>query len=993
MNFAPYVETMDVQKMHFGENAPHAYFIPFDKGKDGLRPREESGRMTLLNGEWDFEFYPSVNDLPDNFDPLTAPLTAKMPVPAVWQTRGYDYMQYTNVRYPIPYDPPFVPADNPCGLYRRAFALKKDRERVYTMTFEGVDSCMFLFVNGTWIGCTQVSHSPAEFDVTAALKDGENIVCALVLKWSFGTYLEDQDKLRYTGIFRDVYLLSRDRARIVDFSVKTALNEACDRAAVNVDVVFSEQAPARAALLAPDGTVIEEKEITDAHGAFEVDKPLLWSAETPNLYTLTLNCGGETIARRVGIREITIKNEIVYLNGKPIRLKGVNLHESHADTGAVVNREIVLHDLLMMKRHNINAVRTSHYPEPAVFYELCEELGLYVLDEADIECHGVVSLTAGYVEGAYDRIADDPAFGSAILDRVRRMVVRDKNFPCVLIYSMGNESGHGVNFDEALRWTKAYDASRLTHYERASFPPAGRDVNRTDLDLYSRMYPSIEDMKRYFTAHTIFKPYILCEYCHAMGNGPGDLEDYFRFFESEPRVCGAFVWEWCDHAPFVGVNARGQKMYRYGGDFGENLHDGNFCADGLVSSNRTQHPGLLEYKNVLRPVRAVNADLARGKITIKNMMDFVMPDAWLTAVCTLSGGGKPEEAIRIQAEQLHIAPHETGDIQVPARAGGSCVLRYALKTDTAWAEKGTELGFEQVGVPQNPILPAARAEGKLSVKQENARYLTICGERFSYRYDLLKGVFEQWTVAGQALLQRPMAYNIFRAPTDNDRNIKTGWDKHRYRWAMSRGMETSVKEEPRAVTLTTRVHISAPSMGLLSQGTVCWRVTGDGKIACDANFARDAQHPAFPRLGLRLFLDPAFNCLDAFAFGPEESYIDKRRASVLCAFSDTVAAQYRHPLRPQESGSHYGAQALRLRAGERAVSVFGMGFTFSALPYSQEKLTDTAHDDELTRENACVLCVDFAHAGIGSNSCGPALAAAYEVPAQVMNAVTFDPLG
>ena len=355
------------------------------------------------------------------------------------------------------------------------------------------------------------------------------------------------------------------------------------------------------------------------------------------------------------MRKIEIRNEVVLLNGSPVRFRGVNLHESSCDTGAYTPPEHIRRDLLMMKAHNINAVRTSHYPQPPLFYQLCDELGIYVLDEADLECHGVVSTGGGTDHEKYNRMADDPAFGPMMLDRVQRMAIRDQNSACVVIYSMGNEAGMGVNFDRALAWTKRFDPTRLTHYERASFPPEGRDINRSDLDLYSRMYPSLEEIERYFSEHTVCKPYIMCEYCHAMGNGPGDLENYFRLMEREERICGAFVWEWCDHAPAIGKNNQGRQRYRYGGDFGEVLHDGNFCADGLVSSDRTPHPGLLEYKNVLRPLRVAAADLANGWITLKNHLDFVSPKGRIDIKIVLSGGGQPEETVLVPAEELAAA--------------------------------------------------------------------------------------------------------------------------------------------------------------------------------------------------------------------------------------------------------------------------------------------------------------------------------------------------
>lgn len=993
MPFKQYIETLDPVLMHAGENAPHAYFIPFDADQDARGARESSCRFTLLNGQWEFKYYPSVRDFTADLDPMTEPLEASMPVPGTWQMNGYDHIQYTNVRFPFPYDPPYVPADNPCGLYRRRFALDKQPGAVYQLVFEGVDSCLLLWVNGQFIGASQVPHSPAEYDVTAALVDGENTVCALVTKWSAGSYCEDQDKFRYSGIFRDVYLLRRDAGHVVDFSVRTALAEDLHQAAVQVRAAFSQpDCACQCELYAPDGTLLATRAMQDGACAFELNRPLLWTAETPVLYTLLLRCGGEEIAQRVGVRKIEIRNEVVLLNGSPVRFRGVNLHESSCDTGAYTPPEHIRRDLLMMKAHNINAVRTSHYPQPPLFYQLCDELGIYVLDEADLECHGVVSTGGGTDHEKYNRMADDPAFGPMMLDRVQRMAIRDQNSACVVIYSMGNEAGMGVNFDRALAWTKRFDPTRLTHYERASFPPEGRDINRSDLDLYSRMYPSLEEIERYFSEHTVCKPYIMCEYCHAMGNGPGDLENYFRLMEREERICGAFVWEWCDHAPAIGKDKQGRQRYRYGGDFGEVLHDGNFCADGLVSSDRTPHPGLLEYKNVLRPLRVAAADLANGWITLKNHLDFVSPKGRIDIKIVLSGGGQPEETVLVPAEELDIAPRGTATLHVPARAGGCCTLYALSAADTPWGKRGDVLGMEQVGEPEFVPQIQQRAAQTLRVSGEKERYVTICGDDFVYRYDSMTGAFAAMAVRAKEMLLAPMAYNIWRAPTDNDRNIKNEWNRYLYRYAVSRGMGTQVQKHDDRVEIETAVHISSMSICLLAQGTVRWTVFADGRVACQADMRREAGVPVFPRLGLRMMLPADYDKLRYFAYGPLESYIDKRQASLLGWHVDTVETQYAHPLRPQESGSHYGARSLTLHGAQGALRIEGAGFGFSALNYSHEQLADVAHDDELTREERCVLCLDMAQRGIGSNSCGPELPACYEIADHIQWQVMLDPL-
>ena len=991
--FEQYFETLNPQMMHAGECMPHAYFIPFDADQNPKGERTDSRRLTLLNGQWDFKYYASVRDFTADFDPMTEPLDDTMPVPGVWQLNGYDHIQYTNVRFPFPYDPPYVPAENPCGLYRRTFNVKKCDGAVYHLVFEGVDSCLLLWVNGQFIGTSQVSHSPAEYDVSSALKDGENTVAALVIKWCSGSYFEDQDKFRYSGMFRDVYLLRRDAEHLTDFSVRALPSDDLMTAQVQIKAAFSgPNCECDCELYAPDGALLKKCAVQDGACTMEIDRPLLWTAETPHLYTLILRCGNEAIAQHVGVRKIEIRDEVVLLNGSPVRFRGVNMHESSCDTGAYTPPEHIRRDLLMIKAHNMNAIRTSHYPQPPLFYRLCDELGIYVLDEADMECHGVVTLN-GRGEGAnYNLIADDPLFGPVMLDRVQRMVIRDQNMPCVLIYSMGNEGGSGINSDCMLAWTKQFDSTRLTHYERSSFPPKGRDVNRTDLDLFSRMYPDIWEIDAYFKEHTICKPYIMCEYCHAMGNGPGDLEDYFRVMEREDRICGAFVWEWCDHAPAIGKNEEGRQRYRYGGDFGEVLHDGNFCADGLVSSDRTPHPGLLEYKNVLRPLRAVSADLANGRITLKNYFDFVSPKGLIEVKIILSGGGKKDETIIIPAENLDIAPRGTAEFSLPPRAGGSCIVYCLSAVDTPWCKRGDVLGREQPGMPEFVPQISARDPQCLTVSGENERYVTVSGDNFAYRYDTMTGVFSSIKVRENELLLAPMAYNIWRAPTDNDRNIKKDWDSCLYRYAVSRGMGTQMKKSGDRITFETALHISSMSIRLIAQGTVCWTVYADGRIGCSAAIRIEKGLPVLPRMGIRMILPAEYDHLRYFAYGPLESYADKHRASLLGWYEDTAKAQYAHPLRPQESGSHCGARSLIIRGENAALRIEGANFGFSALPYSQEQLADIAHDDELKDENRLVLCIDMAQRGIGSNSCGPELHKCYEIPEHILWQAQIDPL-
>lgn len=1002
--FDSYLETCDPSVFHTGEAEPHAYLIPFDADQDYKLPREQSHRFVSLVGDWDFGFFPDIHTLPENFCDM--PLEHKLPLPSAWQKHGFDQMQYTNVRFPFPYDPPYVPATNPCGVYRRAFNLTVEPDSIYSITFEGVDSSLFLFINGSFVGCSQVSHMPAEFDITQYLCNGKNIICAVVAKWCSGSYFEDQDKLRYSGIFRDIYILKRESNHIRNLQIRTAFPDDYSSAIVCVTASLTAARPLLiCSLVAPDGHITAYSESAEGDIILRLNKPLLWTAETPNLYTLVIRCGRELISHKLGLRNIEVKNETVLLNGKPVRFHGVNLHESSCTYGPYTTPDHIRRDLQIMKEHNVNAVRTSHYPQPPLFYQLCDELGLYVLDEADVECHGVVCSDRDYKSGLYNLMADDPAYEAMILDRVSRMVIRDQNFTCVLLWSMGNEAGYGINFDKALEWTKLTDPTRLTHYERASDPPEGREINQTSLDTYSRMYPPLNDISAYFNDHIIRKPYIMCEYSHAMGNGPGDLEDYWQMMNNEDRMCGGFVWEWCDHAPYVGKNNLGAPMYRYGGDFGETLHDGNFCVDGLVSSDRTVHPGLIEFKNVHRPVRVISYDSENGTITLKNHLDF----ANLCDIVRLSFDITGPDGLRTESvpySALQIPGRSTCTIPLKLKHNESCVLRETLAVNTGWAAAGFPLGWETVVPPDDPISPEPSFSGQLKINNSHPRYTEIAGKTFSFRYDRMTGMFSSMKLGRKELISRPMSLNLYRAPTDNDRNVRGEWDKLQYRYAVSRGMSTVFSlvnkngDETEwdggdipantAIRLHTRIKAVTQSIRVLALGSMVWTVMPDGLVRCGLSLVREPDLPDFPRIGIRMFLPKELTDLSYFGFGPQESYIDKHQASLLGAYTSHVADEYSHPLKPQESGTHCGTRKMTLSCPEFSFSVSGDPFSFSALPYSQEQLDNTKHNDELHTEPACILCLDAAHRGIGSNSCGPSLLKKYQTPREIHWNITLN---
>ena len=988
----PLIFHENIQTLHVGALPNHAYFIPHGSRDSALTLRRgNSDRFLLLSGEWDFTYYSSLLDLPEDF--LSIPAEGKIPVPSVWQMHGYDSHQYTNVLFPIPFDPPYVPAENPCGLYTCRFVYQKAEGQRQTLCFEGVDSCQYVWLNGQFVGYSQVSHSTTEFDITDFMADGANELQVLVLKWCDGTYFEDQDKFRMSGIFRDVYVLAREQEYLRDYTVRTILSDDLRSAELCVDFETAGDVDIACELLDAKGCVIGAGAAQAGRFCCAIDQPRLWSAESPYLYTLVICAGGEWIVDEVGVREIHVQDGVIMLNGRNVKFRGVNRHDSDPVVGPAVGEKEMLRDLEVMKLHNVNAIRTSHYPNAPEFLRMCDRYGFYIIDEADIECHGVVLKDGGW-RGDYNYLANDPAYAACFMDRVQRCVIRDKNRPSVVIWSMGNESGHGVCIDQCIEWTKKYDPTRLTHYERASFPPEGMAFNEAYLDTYSRMYASVKAIDAYFeqletgvpavngerveyVAPAILnKPYVLCEYCHAMGNGPGDLEDYFQCIERHPGHSGGFVWEWCDHAVYMGRTVDGRPKYFYGGDFGEFPNDGNFCMDGLVYPDRTPHTGLLEFKNVMRPVRIRAVDAAKGVFEVWNLYDFTtLCDAvWIRY--TLRRGGMDVGGGVIDPAQLDVAPHARAQIVIgdPGLAvpGTAVYFETVRLTGYGLLPAGHVVGTEQVGEQAyEPALPGV-CGGEIRVS-EDSRFIVVQNQHFRYQYNKQHVSFDQMTVGGISLLDRPLTFNTWRAPTDNDRNIRLKWSEFGFDRIIPRGYETAVEMKDGACVLTTRFSIGAIYLDNLAVGTAAWRIAPDGAVTVSVHEDFREKMPFLPRFGLRLFLPASMDKVQYFGFGPCESYVDKRQASSRHLYSTTVKAMHENYLKPQENGSHYGCTYVQLAGPAARLHVTGESFSFSASPYTQEELTGKAHAYEIEPCGSAVVCLDAMMAGIGSNSCGPEL--------------------
>lgn len=1080
--------------LHEGTMPLRNYYIPASTAFDSpIAARENSDRLQSLNGTWKFRYYDSIYRLQDEFYNEGYDVSGfdDIPVPSVWQMHGYDYHQYTNVRYPFAFDPPYVPKDNPCGAYVTDFIYDQNEDAPLAhLNFEGVDSCFYVWLNGRYVGYSQVSHSTSEFDITEFIRNGSNRLCVLVLKWCDGSYLEDQDKFRMSGIFRDVYILKRSEGAVYDYFIKTSCDDIKDPAKAKVNIDFTaftgysciedrfSSKPETGVDKDTDSNVDIEVTILNADGSIcssgcvkreicaqgdantnaaeikttassssitlSIDSPVLWNTERPFLYTVIIRCAGEVITDRIGIREITIENKIVYINGMPIKFHGVNRHDSDPVTGFTISREQIIKDMSLMKQHNVNAIRTSHYPNAPYFYELCDEYGFYVIDEADIEAHGPSELF--YSDNNWDNkaarwnepIADNPEFCESILDRVKRCVIRDKNRPCVVIWSMGNESAYGVTFEKALAWVKSYDKSRLTHYESAQYTDGKRKYDYSNLDLYSRMYPSISEMAEYIDGDGD-KPYILCEYCHAMGNGPGDLEDYFQFFDSHETTCGGFVWEWCDHAIYKGKAPNGKDMYAYGGDSGEVIHDSNFCMDGLVYPDRRPHTGLLEFKNIHRPARIANYDGANGILTLHNYLDFTDIRDYLTMSYEVTCDGQVVTSGNIDVPS--VAPHGDGTVSLGLitemqnlstingsdNSGSStaadcssiaerfndkaCIkdmiphrafLRviYKAAVDSAFIKEGDVLGFDEIELGSQDLNKALTSDtaqnlteqdltaqdtisATLHILETDAEFV-ISGSGFKYTFDRNTGNFAGIAVDGQELLAAPCDKTIWRAPTDNDRNIKNEWFRAHYDMVSERTYDTSCIVKDGCAVITCTSCLSAPTVQPILRVNAEWTVSAEGTITSRMHVTKNSEFPILPRFGVRIILKKDMRNVSYIGMGPYESYVDKHHASWHGAFSASIDDMHEDYIMPQENGSHYDCSYVQIgslrendiktdMSAHSITATSALPFSMNASPYTSEELTNATHNYELPESGKSVLCIDYRQNGIGSNSCGPEL--------------------
>ena len=977
-----YYENLNV--LHENTMPARAYYIPASKRMDNLvEHREESDRMQLLNGTWKFQYFTSIYNIKDSFFEKNYDTENfdEIQVPSVWQMAGYDTHQYTNIRDPFP-----------CGAYVHNFEYSRDEKASKAfLNFEGVDSCFYVWINGSYVGYSQVSHMTSEFDVTDVLQDGTNTVAVLVMKWCDGSYLEDQDKFRMSGIFRDVYILKRPEQAISDYHIKSKIEDIL--AKVELDVKFYSPTNVKISIEDKNGAVVALGSIDEEGTAvLEIASPELWNTENPYLYKLILETENEVIVDHIALRKVEIKDQVIYLNGQKIKFRGVNRHDSDPVTGFTISLEQITTDLTLMKQHNFNAIRSSHYPNAPFFYEMCDKYGFMVIDEADIEAHGPFMIYRkedtdyNRFKRWNEKIADDPVWEEAIVDRVKLMVERDKNRFCIVMWSMGNESAYGCNFEKALEWTKNYDPDRITQYESARYRNYDETYDYSNLDVYSRMYPALSEIQEYLDKDGS-KPFLLVEYCHSMGNGPGDFEDYFQMIQDNDKMCGGFVWEWCDHAIAHGTAENGKTIYAYGGDHGEEIHDGNFCMDGLVYPDRTVHTGLLEYKNVYRPVRVVSYDKESGELVLHNYMDFDDLKDYVKISYELTQDGLVISKGILS--EFSVASHGEGktNLKISVPENGKCYLKliYYLKKEMPLLEENHILGFDEIEVSQKDAkcqlaekwLEKTATDSELQVNEDDTQ-IHIKGREFAYTIDRRTALFTEMKFAGREYLNHPMELNIWRAPTDNDMYIKAEWKKAHYDKAYTRAYTTEVVQGKHGVKIVSHASVVAETVQKILDVTITWKIDASGKIDADIEATKDGEFPDLPRFGVRMFLDKKLADIRYFGMGPQESYRDKHQAASHGLYRANVGDLHEDYIRPQENGSHYDCEYVELNNSRYGIVASAeKAFSFNASYYTQEELEKKTHNYELIESDSVVFCVDYALNGIGSNSCGPVVLEQY----------------
>ena len=1013
-----------------GREAARAALVPFADDAGALAGAPGASPFyRCLNGEWEFHLATGPDVVPDGFFRADFPLAGwgRIPVPSNWQMHGHGHPLYVNARYPIPVNPPHVPKANPTGCYRRTFALPAEwaGQRVY-LRFGGVNSAFYVWVNGEKVGYSQGAHLPSEFDITARVQPGENLLAVQVMQYSDGTYMEDQDYWRLSGIFRNVALIALPQMRVRDMRVRTTFDSAYTNATLDLRVAVKNEAATagaytlRTRLLDASGNVVYsgssrvEAPKAGTEAAVDIAAPIAaprqWSADDPYLYDLLVELqdpAGTTLQVQrvaVGFRQIEVQRRALLVNGKPVKLRGVNRHEIHPDLGQAINYDSMERDATLMKQYNVNCVRTSHYSNDPRWFDLCDRYGIYVIDEADLECHGFCLI------GNWNEISDHPDWKDAYVDRAVRMVERDKNHPSIIWWSLGNESGYGANHRAMITAIRELDQTRMIHYEGASAWGTSDKENGGGAwqhplakypegpDVISFMYQSVEVLERMANEpleHDA-RPIYLCEYLHAMGNGCGSFKEYWDIIYKYPALIGGCIWQWVDHG--LRRKTNGKEWFAYGGDYGDQPNDGNFHIGGLVGPDRDVHTSLIEYKWVLQPVEVIANELNMGKLTLRNRFDHAALNA-LACRWTISCEGRTLQEGDVELPA--IAPWETGEIALPytlpaASPGAEYVLdlSFTRKTGTPWCAAGFEMAHIQLALPvamksvqRVPIsaLPA------LCVS-DSARAIVLAGEDFRLEFDAAAGTLARWQAAGVDLLLAGPQVKLWKSPVDNERGQADEWRRvgcNRLLWETQSVELVDVRHAAAQIAVngllqpySNKVHFTVRQM---------WTVYGSGDVVLTTTVTPQNTKDwlgSLPRIGLELVLPAACENYAWYGLGPHECYPDRRQSGRLGVYRSTVRNEYVNYVTPQHHGEKLDVRWAALTDLQgRGLFIGGQPtIHVNASHYTQAMLEEAKHIHELVAADATILQLDHAINGVGNGTLAPATLPPYRIP---MTEATF----
>jgi len=999
----------------------HCTLVPYPDVNKALEgDHKSSPYYKSLNGKWKFKWVGNPSERPTDFYKPEYDLGdwQDIVVPSNWQMQGFGTRLYSNVRYPFKANPPFVTGQpprnftsykdrNPVGSYRTEFTVPNDWQgRQVFIHFDGVDSAFYLWVNGCEVGYSQGSRTPAEFNITKYLHKGSNTLAVQVYRYCDGSYLEDQDFWRLSGIYRDVYLFSTPAIHIQDFFVRTELDKDYIDATLMIrpklknygdeklegwtvqaqlydecnEPVFAEPLKRSAGEIVRAWYAGQREPVSYDLLEGEVRNPKKWSAEQPNLYTLVLtlvdNKGNvvEAESCKVGFRKVEITNGRLLVSGVPVLLKGVNRHEHDPDTGHTISIESMVRDIKLMKQNNINAVRTSHYPDTPKWYELCDKYGLYLIDEANLETHGVRAL-----------LSNDPGWHGAFVDRAIRMVERDKNHPSVIMWSLGNESGTGPNHAAMAGWIHNYDPTRPVHYEGAQ----GTPTDPPYVDVISRMYPRIPELREMLENPLERRPIVLCEYAHAMGNSVGNLKEYWDLIGRDNRIIGAFIWDWVDQG-FRAFDESGKEYWAYGGDYGDVPNDGNFCCNGLVQPDRKPNPHLYEVKKVYQYIKVTPADLLEGKVIVKNDYDFLnlnfVDILWeVTADGVLLQKGKlPAPALAPKEHTLIAIPFKKPKLQPGTEYW--LKIRFTLAEQQPWAPQGHVVAWDQFKLPFD-VPPAPRADiasmPPVTLEQSDTA-VRVRGEDFAVTIDKQTGVIASLKYDGRELLSNPLVPNFWRVPTDNDRG--NGMPRRLGIWkSAGKSRKVTYINVRRLSTQVARIEVDILLPTVDSKYRISYTIYGSGDVIIENSLTPSDDLPELPRFGMQTALPSEFYLLKWYGRGPQENYWDRKTGAAVSVYSGPVEQLVHNYVRPQENGNRTDVRWAALTNDKGAgLLVVGMPLlNISVWPYTMEDLEQAEHTNELPRRDIITLNIDYKQMGVGGDdSWGARPHEEYRLPAK-----------